>query len=340
MQLVNRHSKEPLLGAEDALYNAKGEFLSTWRRRFEPDVDSTAAAVWYREMMAGNGPIVTHNDENWLLQHTTRHTEKGGHGDEAPELWDRPKAEAFWARFLSKAAQADGRGPVSEVFPGVLGELSPVRVDHCMETAVPGLFAIGNTATSGCAMAGAVPASPGRVRGKALTSSTWMGIRAATAVVEQLGEVRPGMPDADVAARLKDEIFAPLGRDRGLSPMDLVRAVQAAIAPVGYSLYKRKERLEEALQLVLEARGRIPELAADDPHHLAAANEARAMVLCAEMFYRSSLAREESRGWHLREDFPERDDTAWLKWILVQDKGGEMSISTEDVPIHNYPFQP
>ena len=122
--------------------------------------------------------------------------------------------------------------------------------------------------------------------------------------------------------------------------MDLVRAVQAAIAPVGYSLYKRKERLEEALQLVLEARGRIPELAADDPHHLAAANEARAMVLCAEMFYRASLTREESRGWHLREDFPERDDTAWLKWILVQDKGGEMSISTEDVPIHNYPFQP
>ncbi len=28
MQLVNMRSKEPLLGAEDALYNAKGDFLS------------------------------------------------------------------------------------------------------------------------------------------------------------------------------------------------------------------------------------------------------------------------------------------------------------------------
>ncbi len=58
------------------------------------------------------------------------------------------------------------------------------------------------------------------------------------------------------------------------------------------------------------------------------------MALCAEMFYRASLARQESRGWHLREDFPERDDARWLKWILVQDKDGDMSLSTEDVPIH------
>jgi succinate dehydrogenase / fumarate reductase, flavoprotein subunit len=340
MQLVNVRSKEPLLGAEDALYNAKGEFLSGWRRRFEPDVDSMAAAVWYREMMAGNGPIVTHNRENWLLQHTTKHTEKGGHGKDAPELWDRPKAEAFWARFLAKATEADGRGPVSEVFPALLAELSPVRVDHRMATTVPGLFAIGNTATGGCAMAGAVPASPGRVRGKALTSSTWMGVRAAAAVVDEVREVPLGTPDAVTAAALKDQIFAPLGRERGLEPMDLVRQVQAAIAPVGYSIYKKKERMQEALALVEEARTRLPELSAADPHHLAAANEARAMALCAEMFFRASLARQESRGWHLREDFPKRDDVGWLKWILVQDKEGDMSLSAEDVPIGDYPFQP
>jgi succinate dehydrogenase/fumarate reductase flavoprotein subunit len=340
MQLVNKRSKEPLLGAEDALYNAKGEFLSTWRGEFEPDVDSMAGAVWYREMMAGNGPVFTHNDENWLLQHTTKHTEKGGHGDDAPELWNRPKAEAFWGRLLSKTAEADGRSPVSEVFPGVLGELSPVKVNHRMATSVPGLYAVGNTATSGCAMAGAVPASPGRVRGKALTSSTWMGIRAAAAAVEYAQQMAVGEPDADAAAALKSQIFAPFGRVSGLKPIELVREVQAAVAPVGYSIYKKKERLEEALSLVLQAHERIPELTAEDPHELAAANEARAIVLCAEMFYRASLAREESRGWHLREDCPERDDVAWLKWILLQDKDGEMSLSTEDVPVHDYPFQP
>ena len=200
MQLVNKRSKEPLLGAEDALYNARGEFLSGWRMKApapeprEPDLTSTRwpRAVWYREMLAGNGPVVTHNDENWLLQNTTKHTEKGGHGDDAPELWSRPKAEAFWARLLSKTAAADGRGPVSEVFPGLLAELSPVRVDHRMATTVPGLYAVGNTATSGSAMAGAVPASPGRVRGKALTSSTWMGIVAAGSALDYTEQVPVG----------------------------------------------------------------------------------------------------------------------------------------------------
>ncbi len=340
MQLVNKRSKEPLLGAEDALYNAKGEFLSDWRGEFEPDIDSMAGAAWYREMMAGRGPVVTHNDENWLLQHTTRHTEKGGHGDDASELWTRPKAEAFWSRLLSKAAEADGRGPVSEVFPGLLAELSPVRVDHRMATSVPGLYAVGNTATSGCAMAGAVPASPGRVRGKALTSSVWMGITAAAAALEYAGQVAIGRPEPDRAVARRAEIYAPLERTQGISPMDLIRGVQAAMAPVGYSIYKKRERLEEALSLVLEARDHVPELTAADPHHLAAANEARSMILCSEVFYRASLARTESRGWHLREDFPGRDDAGWLKWIIVQDEDGEMLVSTEDVPIHTYPFRP
>ncbi len=341
MQLVNKRSKEPLLGAEDALYNAKGDLLSTWRREFEPDIDATAAAVWYREMLAGNGPMVTHNDENWLLQNTTKaHAEKGGHGKVAPGGWNRPKAEAFWKCLISKTAAADGRGPVSEVFPGFIGELSPVRVDRQMATTVPGLFAVGNTATSGCAMAGAVPASPGRVRGKALTSSTWMGIRAGAAVGEYVAEVSVGQPDSSLAAARKEQIFAPLHKTSGMRPIDLVREVQAAIAPVGYSIYKRRDRMEEALDLVLQARERIPDLTAEDPHYLAAAHEARAMVLCAEMFYRASLAREESRGWHLREDHPERDDAAWLKWILLDDREGKMHVSTENVPVERYPFKP
>jgi succinate dehydrogenase/fumarate reductase flavoprotein subunit len=189
-------------------------------------------------------------------------------------------------------------------------------------------------------MAGAVPASPGRVRGKALTSSVWMGITAAAAALEYAGQVAIGRPDPDQAVARRAEIYAPLERTQGISPMDLIRSVQAAMAPVGYSIYKKRERLEEALSLVLEARDHIPELTAADPHHLAAANEARSMILCSEVFYRASLARTESRGWHLREDFPGRDDAGWLKWIVVQDEDGEMLVSTEDVPIHTYPFRP
>jgi succinate dehydrogenase/fumarate reductase flavoprotein subunit len=59
-QLAGVRGKEPLIGAEDALYNAWHEKLSpTFRGEFEADVCGMTSAVWYQQMMAGNGPLVT-----------------------------------------------------------------------------------------------------------------------------------------------------------------------------------------------------------------------------------------------------------------------------------------
>ncbi len=121
---------------------------------------------------------------------------------------------------------------------------------------------------------------------------------------------------------------------------EMVRAVQDVMAPVGYSIYKRADRMSEALDKVLALKAQVPSLAAADPHYLAACHVAESMVLGAEMFYRASLAREESRGWHLREDFPVRDDANFLKWIELRDDGGEMALSLHDVPIDRYPVKP
>jgi succinate dehydrogenase/fumarate reductase flavoprotein subunit len=50
--------------------------------------------------------------------------------------------------------------------------------------------------------------------------------------------------------------------------------------------------------------------------------------------------RTESRGFHFREDFPQRDDKNWLKWIVLQDASGKMAVSTEPVPIGTYKVKP
>ena len=118
-QLAGIRGKEPLIGAEDALYNAWHEKLSpTFRGEFEADVCGMTSAVWYQQMKAGNGPLVTFHPENWMLANTTEDVEGG-------TVWDRPEAVKFWQTLISRVRSADAPGAFLEVYPAVLGELSP-----------------------------------------------------------------------------------------------------------------------------------------------------------------------------------------------------------------------
>jgi succinate dehydrogenase flavoprotein subunit len=330
-QLAGKRGKEPLIGAEDALYNAWHEKLSpTFRGELEADVCGMTSAVWYQQMVAGNGPLVTFHPENWMLANTTEDVEGG-------TVWDRPEAVKFWTTLIGRVRAADAPGAFLEVYPAVLGELSPIRVDHHMATSVPGLYACGNACYNGSGLPGAVPASPGRMRGAGLYGATFMGIRAGEAAAS--AAATGAEPDVAQAEALVRDAIDPLGRD-GVPAMDLVRGIQDAVNPVGYSIYKSEERMTEALRLVEDVKARLPQVAAKDPHYLVAAHDARNMALSAELFYRTALTRKESRGWFIREDYPERDDAEWLKWVCAEPDGDGMRIWTEDVPVADYQFQP
>jgi len=60
------------------------------------------------------------------------------------------------------------------------------------------------------------------------------------------------------------------------------------------------------------------------------------LLLIAEMTTVSALARTESRGGHAREDFPKRDDAAWLKHSLIWKRDGETTLSYKPVTITKY----
>jgi nicotinate-nucleotide pyrophosphorylase (carboxylating) len=60
--------------------------------------------------------------------------------------------------------------------------------------------------------------------------------------------------------------------------------------------------------------------------------ESEAMVLAAEIIFRASLMREESRMSHFREDFDFRDDENWLAWIDVADSPGGPVLTKTPIP--------
>jgi succinate dehydrogenase/fumarate reductase flavoprotein subunit len=322
-------------GAEDVMRDAAGEDVTAkYRPLPQPDICAMSGAGWHLEQQAGRGPVYEAADENLL-----------GRGSEviftSGVVWERPVANAFWKRLWDKGALAlkDPKRP--EVAPGFIGELTPIEVDHEMATTVPGLFAVGDASYNGSAWTGAVPSPPGRIRGTGLMNAVWSARKGALAAAKDVAgmRARPAF-DEGQAETLKRRMFAPLQRESGTAAIDLVHRVQEAIAPMKYSVWRSEERMKEALGMVMEARDELPSLKAGDPHGLAACNEAESMALCAEMFYRASLVRKESRGWFQREDYPEVDNRNWLKWIALHDSDGEMTTSLEDIPVNRYPIRP
>jgi succinate dehydrogenase / fumarate reductase, flavoprotein subunit len=244
------------------------------------------------------------------------------------------------------AALAKADYPTSERFavvPGFIGELSCVKVDLQMETTVPGLFAVGNTSGSGSARGGAVPTPPSKMHGMGITNAVFMGIRGGPAAAVHARAAKafaPGRITDDELAAVEARLFAPLDRTDGVSPRDVIPLVQDALAPVDFSVVKTGERMRTALDMVLATADEVAALRADDLHELARCVDVQSMALEAEVFYRASLARTESRGFHLREDFPLRDDERWLKWVIVRKDGDAMAVRTDDIPLQTYPYRP
>ena len=321
-------TKEVCQGAEDCLYNAKGEHITkAIRPAIEADLHPKEIVAWWKEIKAGNGPVRANMAENYISNVTSQmfHTDS---------KVKRPLTTAFWSRTISKAmAGSKHPGPMQEVHPGFIGEQSPVKVDPKMATTIPGLFAAGDLCASGSGWSGAVPAPPGRLRGGGLMFALWSGLKSGESAAKDAAAARAPQLNAAEVAAIKQRVFAPLEAKDGVEPMELVRAIQTVMAPIGNTTCKSEERLKAALEKILEIAKRLPNLKAKDWHYLAACNEVRSMVLCAEMFFRASLERKETRGWHIREDYPERDDRNLRKWFTLKDVNGKMTVASEPLPL-------
>jgi succinate dehydrogenase / fumarate reductase flavoprotein subunit len=68
--------------------------------------------------------------------------------------------------------------------------------------------------------------------------------------------------------------------------------------------------------------------------------ELESLLNLAEVILVSALAREESRGAHFREDFPERDDELWLKHTLATKGAESPQLSYKPVSVTRFEPKP
>jgi succinate dehydrogenase/fumarate reductase flavoprotein subunit len=227
-----------------------------------------------------------------------------------------------------------------EVCPMLIGEQSPVKTGHDMQTTIPGLFAIGDVSYCGSAAPGAVPAPPGRNRGSGILNAVFAGIICADNAAQTGKSGNAAQIDEVQVQKSIERVYAPLERTGGVSAKDVIREVHKAVGPMENSVYMSGERIAKALAYVNKALDLTKTLKAVDFHDLISCHEAEAIALCAEMLFRAADMRKESRGWFLREDFPEMDNKNWLKWIIVKNADGKMVFETEDIPYEKWPVKP
>jgi succinate dehydrogenase/fumarate reductase flavoprotein subunit len=308
------------------------------------DIGGAIGMVMYSHVLAGKGPIYENHAENDFPYNPFGQIIFPMHGD-APKEWFRPVTHKFAHRIFDKnktiAYSKNSETDMKIVEPGVVGECSPMYADAHMASNVPGLFSAGDINANGTAWSGAVPTPPGRNRGFGLLHAAYTGSLAGAAAVKYSSGVDQLPVDEAEAQRLFDEMFAPIERMEGTTTGEVETRIRNLMQYVPYTNFKKEDRLLTALAEVEKLKGESEKLVVGDFHGLAKAHACRATVLCAEMFFRGSLERKETRGWHIREDYPKRDDKNMLKWITYQKgKDGGMVIGADPIPMDKYLYKP
>jgi len=185
------------------------------------------------------------------------------------------------------------------VRPGAHYMIGGVTVDHGGRTSLPGLWAAGEVTSSGLHGAN-------RLASNSLLEGLVYGAHAGAGASEAALEVG----DSFRAIPLENAATEPHAE-----PLDLVdirnslRSLMwrsAGVKSMGPQLAEAAETIRRWCRYVLSRQ-------LSDP----AGWELQNMLTVASLMVDSDLAREESRGVHLRTDFPERDDVHWRRHLSM-----------------------
>lgn len=217
-----------------------------------------------------------------------------------------------------------------EVGPTMHYTMGGIRVDaETQMTAVPGLFAAGETAAG---LHGA-----NRLGGNSLSDLLVFGRLAGLGAVEYVrarGDGESGIDEAQLRASA-DALLAPFERE-GEGPYEIHRDLQE-IMQNKVGIVRTEEDLKSAVAELEQIQARVDKVAVSGSiqfnpgWHLA--QDLRNMVITSRAVAKCALERRESRGGHTRLDYPDYDAAlSKVNAIINRGPDGEMRYSTAPLP--------
>ena len=195
-----------------------------------------------------------------------------------------------------------------------------LRIDTESMTAIPGVFAAGETITG---MHGA-----DRLGGNMLSACLVFGERAAESAV-RWAKANPSYSDIEHIAREKIDDIKALSFSSGKTFPDELLSVLQNSAWNNALTVRSEESLTELLSEIRQLRDEYRlGLSISQPSDLICALELKNLLLVGELVARAALKRKESRGGHYRENYPEcnlHDPAGAI--ILKQVKDGSIQIN-------------
>jgi succinate dehydrogenase/fumarate reductase flavoprotein subunit len=272
---------------------------------------------FYNELQSGKGPVFL--KLNHLHEKTVSEIENTLHKVE------RPTRGLFHEGRGTNYRQEMIEMHISEIGLCSGHSASGVFVDEFARTTVPGLYAAGDMASV-----------PHNYMLGAFTNGSVAGEDAA----EYAGSTDFADFDAGEIEKEKARVLAPTKRNDGIPPNQIEykarRLVNDYLQPP-----KVTRRFELGQRRLSEVRDDMQHrMIARNSHELMRALETASILDCADMAAHASLYRTESRWglYHMRTDYPEKDNDDWFCHTLLRKKDGRMVSEKRDVQPYIVPI--